>query len=108
MELETSDLSEAGSKRTFDQCIEQTTLADQLGYRLVWFTEHHFLPGFSYSSSQELRLAGTSTSGRQDQNILLGHGIVLLPFRINHPLRVAERITTLDIGYPAADMARLT
>ena len=67
MELETSDLSEAGAKRTFDQCIEKTTLADQLGYRSVWFTEHHFLPGFSYSSSQELGLAGTSTSGRQDQ-----------------------------------------
>ncbi|MGH9342696.1 MAG: hypothetical protein ACRD19_02895 [Terriglobia bacterium] len=32
-ELETSDLSEAGVKRTFDQCIEQTMLADQLGYR---------------------------------------------------------------------------
>ena len=46
-ELETSDLSEAGVKRTFQQCMEQTVLADQLGYRSVWFTEHHFLPGFS-------------------------------------------------------------
>ena len=93
-ELETSDLSEAGVKRTFDQCIEQTVLADQLGYRAVWFTEHHFLPGFSYSSSPELVLSHLAAKTR---NIRLGHGIVLLPFRINHPLRVAERIATLDV-----------
>ena len=31
------------------------------------------------------------------KNIRLGHGIVLLPFRINHPVRVAERIATLDV-----------
>ncbi|HEV3109227.1 MAG TPA: LLM class flavin-dependent oxidoreductase [Candidatus Binataceae bacterium] len=93
-ELETSDLSEAGIRRTFDQCIEQTVLADQLGYRAVWFTEHHFLPGFSYSSSPELVLAHLAA---RTKNIRLGHGIVLLPFRINHPLRVAERIATLDV-----------
>jgi alkanesulfonate monooxygenase SsuD/methylene tetrahydromethanopterin reductase-like flavin-dependent oxidoreductase (luciferase family) len=93
-ELETSDLSEASVKRTFDQCIEQTMLADQLGYRCVWFTEHHFLPGFSYSSSPELVLAHLAA---KTKNIRLGHGIVLLPFRINHPLRVAERIATLDL-----------
>jgi len=93
-ELETSDLSEANVKRIFDQCIEQTMLADQLGYRCVWFTEHHFLPGFSYSSSPELVLAHLAA---KTKNIRLGHGIVLLPFRINHPLRVAERIATLDL-----------
>jgi alkanesulfonate monooxygenase SsuD/methylene tetrahydromethanopterin reductase-like flavin-dependent oxidoreductase (luciferase family) len=93
-ELETSDLSEASVKRTFDQCIEQTMLADQLGYRSVWFTEHHFLPGFSYSSTPELVLAHLAA---RTKNIRLGHGIVLLPFRINHPLRVAERIATLDV-----------
>jgi alkanesulfonate monooxygenase SsuD/methylene tetrahydromethanopterin reductase-like flavin-dependent oxidoreductase (luciferase family) len=93
-EIETSDLSEAGVKRTFEQCIEQTMLADQLGYRAVWFTEHHFLPGFSYSSSPELVLAHLAA---RTKNIRLGHGIVLLPFRINHPLRVAERIATLDV-----------
>ena len=93
-ELETSDLSEAGVKRTFDQCVEQVMLADRLGYRAVWFTEHHFLPGFSYSSSPELVLAHLAA---KTKNIRLGHGIVLLPFRINHPLRVAERIATLDL-----------
>jgi alkanesulfonate monooxygenase SsuD/methylene tetrahydromethanopterin reductase-like flavin-dependent oxidoreductase (luciferase family) len=93
-ELETSDLSEAGIKRTFDECLEQTMLADRLGYKGVWFTEHHFLPGFSYSSSPELVLSHIAA---KTKNIRLGHGIVLLPFRINHPVRVAERIATLDV-----------
>lgn len=68
-------------------------LADQLGYRSVRFTEHHFLPGFSYSSSSELVLSHLAA---KTKNILLGHGIVLLPFSINHPLRLAERIATLQ------------
>jgi alkanesulfonate monooxygenase SsuD/methylene tetrahydromethanopterin reductase-like flavin-dependent oxidoreductase (luciferase family) len=93
-ELETGDMSEAGVRRTFDQCVEQTVLADQLGYRSVWFTEHHFLPGFSYSSAPELVLSHLAA---KTKNIRLGHGIVLLPFRINHPLRVAERVATLDL-----------
>jgi len=93
-ELETADMSEAGVKRNFDECIEQAVLADKLGYKGIWFTEHHFLPGFSYSSSPELVLSHIAA---KTKNIRLGHGIVLLPFRINHPLRVAERIATLDV-----------
>jgi alkanesulfonate monooxygenase SsuD/methylene tetrahydromethanopterin reductase-like flavin-dependent oxidoreductase (luciferase family) len=87
-------MSEAGIKRTFDECVEQVMLADKLGYKGVWFTEHHFLPGFSYSSSPELVLSHLAA---KTKNIRLGHGIVLLPFRINHPVRVAERIATLDV-----------
>ena len=60
----------------------------------MWFTEHHFLPGFSYSAAPELVLSHLAA---KTKNIRLGHGIVLLPFRINHPLRVAERIATLDV-----------
>ena len=69
-------------------------LADQLGDRSVWFTEHHFLPGFSYSSTPEPVLAHLAA---RTKNIRLGQRIVLLPFSINHPLRVAERIATLDV-----------
>ena len=93
-ELETGDTSPAGIKRVYKECIEQVKLADELGYRAVWFTEHHFLPSFSYSSAPEVFLAALA---RETRNIRLGHGIVLLPFRINHPLRVAERVAVLDI-----------
>lgn len=93
-ELETNDTSDEGVKRVYAECLEQVQLADQLGYRAVWFTEHHFLPGFSYSSAPEVFLSYLAAN---TTNIRLGHGIVLLPFHINHPLRVAERIAVLDI-----------
>ena len=69
-------------------------LADQLGYRSVWFTETSLSARIFYSSSPELVLAHLAA---KTKNIRLGHGIALLPFRINHPLRVAERIATLDV-----------
>lgn len=93
-ELETNDTSEEGVKRIFAQTLEQIQLADRLGYRAAWFTEHHFLERFSYSSSPETFLAYIAA---KTERIRLGHGIVLLPFKINHPLRVAERIATLDL-----------
>jgi len=40
-ELETADMSDAGVKRTFDQCVEQVMLADQLGYKGVMYTTLH-------------------------------------------------------------------
>ncbi|MCH8190531.1 MAG: LLM class flavin-dependent oxidoreductase [Chloroflexi bacterium] len=93
-ELETSDGSDEGVRRVYRECIEQVKLADELGYRTVWFTEHHFLPKFSFSPAPEIFLAALA---RETKNIRLGHGIVLLPHRINHPLRVAERIAVLDL-----------
>ncbi len=87
-----TDLTEV--KRTYNDCLEQVQLADTLGYRTVWFTEHHFLPGFSHSSAPEVWL---SYLAAKTQNIRLGHAIVLLPFTINHPLRVAERVAVLDV-----------
>ena len=56
-ELETSDPSPASVRRIYKECVEQVQLADSLGYRTVWFTEHHFLERFSYSSAPEEVLA---------------------------------------------------
>jgi alkanesulfonate monooxygenase SsuD/methylene tetrahydromethanopterin reductase-like flavin-dependent oxidoreductase (luciferase family) len=93
-ELASADTSDAGVERTYRQFLEQVQLADRLGYRAVWLTEHHFLPGFSFSSAPELML---TLAAAHTTRIRLGHAIVLLPFAINHPLRVAERIATLDV-----------
>src|SRR5580692_8875692 len=93
-ELETNDNSAAGIKRCYDEALEQIKLADQLGFKTVWFTEHHFLDRFSYSSAPEIFLSYIAANTK---NIRLGHGIVLLPFKINHPLRVAERVAVLDL-----------
>src|SRR5260370_26213708 len=93
-EIQTSDVSPAAVRRAYDQTIEQVILADELGYRTAWFVEHHFLPGYCFCPAAELFLTYLASKTKR---IRLGHGIVQLPFRINHPLRVAERIAVLDI-----------
>jgi len=78
----------------YQQSLDQIELADQLGYDYVWEVEHHFLEEYSHSSAPEVFLAAAS---QRTQRIRLGHGIVLLPPKYNHPARIAERIATLDL-----------
>ena len=72
--------------------LEQIELADRLGYDYAWEVEHHFLEEYSHSSAPEVFLAAAS---QRTKNIRLGHGIVQLT--TNHPARVAERVSTLDL-----------
>ncbi len=72
--------------------LDQVELADRLGYDFAWEVEHHFLEEYSHSSAPEVFLAAASQRTKQ---IRLGHGIVQLP--TNHPARVAERVSTLDL-----------
>ena len=74
--------------------LAQIELADQLGFYTVWEVEHHFLAEYSHSSCPEVFLAAVS---QRTKNIRLGHGVVLLPFPYNHPIRAAERAAALDI-----------
>jgi alkanesulfonate monooxygenase SsuD/methylene tetrahydromethanopterin reductase-like flavin-dependent oxidoreductase (luciferase family) len=78
----------------FRQTREQAVLADELGFRCWWEVEHHGAVEFSWSSAPEVFLAYLSQHTRR---IHLGHAGVLAPFRINHPLRVAERAALLDV-----------
>jgi alkanesulfonate monooxygenase SsuD/methylene tetrahydromethanopterin reductase-like flavin-dependent oxidoreductase (luciferase family) len=81
-------------RRIFHEMLEQVELADRLGFDYVFEVEHHFLEEYSHSSAPELMMAALS---QRTRNIRLGHGIVLTPPRYNHPARVAERISALDI-----------
>jgi alkanesulfonate monooxygenase SsuD/methylene tetrahydromethanopterin reductase-like flavin-dependent oxidoreductase (luciferase family) len=81
-------------RRIFHEMLEQVELADSLGFDYVFEVEHHFLEEYSHSSAPELMMAALS---QRTRNIRLGHGIVLTPPRYNHPARVAERISALDI-----------
>ncbi len=74
--------------------LDQLELADRLGFDYVFEVEHHFLEEYSHSSAPEIFLAAAS---QRTKNMRLGHGIVLMPPRYNHPARVAERISTLDL-----------
>lgn len=94
-ELTTDDPNVPGAvQQRFNEAIEQCELADQLGFTGVWAVEHHFLPGYSSMSCPEIFLAAVS---QRTTRLRLGHAIMHLPYKINHPIRAAERIATLDI-----------
>jgi alkanesulfonate monooxygenase SsuD/methylene tetrahydromethanopterin reductase-like flavin-dependent oxidoreductase (luciferase family) len=80
--------------RLLANALEQIELADRLGLDYVWEVEHHFLEEYSHSSAPEVFLGAVTQRTRR---IRIGHGVVLLPPRFNHPVRVAERVATLDL-----------
>jgi alkanesulfonate monooxygenase SsuD/methylene tetrahydromethanopterin reductase-like flavin-dependent oxidoreductase (luciferase family) len=81
-------------RQVYFDAIEQARLADQLGFGCWWTVEHHGATEFSYSSIPELVL---TVLARETERIHLGHSGVLAPFRINHPIRVAERAAFTDV-----------
>ena len=76
------------------EAIEQARLADELGYGCWWNVEHHGAVEFSYSSAPELMPVVLS---QHTERLRFGHSGILAPFRINNPVRVAERAAFLDL-----------
>ena len=72
----------------------QVGLADEVGFDYFWTVEHHFLTEFSHCSAPEVLYGAISQITKR---IRIGHAVVLLPHRYNHPIRVAERAAVLDI-----------
>src|SRR5262247_1940284 len=93
-EMQISEPDRKKEAQTFHDCVTQAVFADTLGYHCVWEVEHHGLYEYSHSSAPEIFLSFVAAKTKQ---IRLGHGVTLLPHRYNHPIRIAERIATLDI-----------
>lgn len=85
---------ERSEQRCYDEALEQIELADRLGFDTVWFVEHHFLTEFAHSSAPEVFLGALT---QRTKRIRLGHAVTLLPYKFNHPIRVAERVAALDV-----------
>jgi alkanesulfonate monooxygenase SsuD/methylene tetrahydromethanopterin reductase-like flavin-dependent oxidoreductase (luciferase family) len=81
-------------KLVIDEAIEQAKLADDLGYGVWWNVEHHGAVEFSYSSTPEFIPV---VLGLHTKRLRFGHSGILAPFKINHPLRVAERAAFADL-----------
>ncbi len=93
-ELQRAHPMEAGGEhRIVADAIEQAKLADECGYGCWWNVEHHGATEFSYSSAPELMPVLLS---QHTERLRFGHSGILAPFRINHPLRVAERAAFAD------------
>ncbi|HKK13584.1 MAG TPA: LLM class flavin-dependent oxidoreductase [Gammaproteobacteria bacterium] len=76
----------------FHDALAELELAEACGFRSAWLVEHHFMTEYSHSSAPDLFLAAASQRTRR---LRLGHGIVPLPYA--HPVKVAERLATLDV-----------
>lgn len=79
------------AKSVFARIVEQTRLADELGYTGAWFAEHHFQAHGGLLSAPTILIAALA---QQTKRIRFGLGVIQVPY--HHPLSLAEQITTLD------------
>ncbi len=84
----------AREQRAYRDTLEQVRLADELGYNIAWFVEHHFREGQSHCPAPEVVIGALT---QITHNIRLGYGVTLLPFGFTHPACVAEKVATADI-----------
>jgi alkanesulfonate monooxygenase SsuD/methylene tetrahydromethanopterin reductase-like flavin-dependent oxidoreductase (luciferase family) len=78
----------------FQEVIAQAVLAERVGFHSLWTVEHHFLSEFSHCSAPEVLYGAIAA---RTSRIRIGHGVRLLPFPYNHPIRAAEMAATLDL-----------
>ena len=81
-------------QQSYREALEQIRLADQLGFHTTWHVEHHFREGRSHCPAPEVVLGALSQITEQ---IRLGFGVTLLPHAFGPPMRVAEKVATVDI-----------
>lgn len=77
------------------ETVEIAKSAEAAGCDTLWLPEHHFLDGYSNSAAPDLILAAISQATR---SINLGFAIIPLP--IHEPVRIAERLATLEALAP--------
>lgn len=78
----------------YHDLIDEVILAEKVGFDIFGCSEQHFAIGVASVSSPECLF---SYLFAKTDRIRFRHAITPLPYLINHPLRVAERIATEDI-----------
>src|SRR5262245_22964178 len=76
--------------QVFGEVAEQTKVADELGYAIAWFAEHHF-SNYCLCASPLMMVAHCASITRR---IRLGTAVVVLP--LYNPARLAAEIATAD------------
>src|SRR5262245_24521614 len=76
--------------QVFGEVAEQTRLADELGYTIAWYAEHHF-SNYCLCASPLMMVAHCASITSQ---IRLGTAVVVLP--LYNPARLAAEIATAD------------
>jgi len=80
--------------QAYKQVFAQVEAAERSGFSHFWTVEHHFLSEFSHCSAPEALYGAIA---QRTTTMRIGHGVRLLPFPYNHPIRVAEMAATLDL-----------
>jgi alkanesulfonate monooxygenase SsuD/methylene tetrahydromethanopterin reductase-like flavin-dependent oxidoreductase (luciferase family) len=93
-EAQMHDTSRANEAQVLRDCVEQAVVAEEVGFDRIWAVEHHALKWYAHMSAPETFLAYVAGA---TSTIRIGHGVVCLPFRMNHPVKVAERVAMLDV-----------
>ena len=92
-EAQMADTSVENEHAVLEDCVEQAIAGEAAGFDRVWAVEHHNLKWYAHMSAPEIFLTWVAA---RTTRIRIGHGVVCMPFGYNHPLRVAERIATLE------------
>jgi alkanesulfonate monooxygenase SsuD/methylene tetrahydromethanopterin reductase-like flavin-dependent oxidoreductase (luciferase family) len=93
-EAQTDDPTRSGDHKVFRDVLEQSLLAEEMGFDVIWAVEHTALTQYAHMSAPETFLAYLAGA---TSRIEIGHGVICLPVQMNHPVKVAERCATLDI-----------
>ena len=80
--------------RRYWEVMDEVVWAEEMGFDFFGTSEQHFLVGLATVSAPESFYPAIAM---RTSRIRLRHMVVLLPFPFNHPIRVAERLATLDI-----------
>ncbi|MBL8807783.1 MAG: LLM class flavin-dependent oxidoreductase [Rhodospirillales bacterium] len=76
----------------FDDAMALAAQADRADFAGLWVSEFHFQGDYAKSSSPEMLLAALA---RETKGLQLGLGVFPMP--LHDPLRIAERLATLDL-----------
>jgi alkanesulfonate monooxygenase SsuD/methylene tetrahydromethanopterin reductase-like flavin-dependent oxidoreductase (luciferase family) len=68
-------------------------VADRVGFKYAWASEHHFLDEYSHLSASEAFMAYALA---RTKNIHIGSGIINITPPVSPPSRVAEKVAMLD------------
>lgn len=80
-------------RNAYHAVLAEAVRGDEVGFTHFWTVEHHFLSEFSHCSAPEVLYGAVAA---RTKKIRIGHGVRLLPFPYNHPVRVAEMAAMLD------------
>jgi alkanesulfonate monooxygenase SsuD/methylene tetrahydromethanopterin reductase-like flavin-dependent oxidoreductase (luciferase family) len=75
------------------ESVEIAVQSEQWGFKYAWASEHHFLTEYSHMAAPEVWGAFV---GARTSTLHVGSAITNTTPAVNHPVRVAEQIATLD------------